>query len=117
MRTKQDDLYAQAEQNRLPSGMTSEKGTEKGANGRGQAHTRGEMTPPRAASRRYFPTSPFKPPLAPPPPDVFAVRDQVTHDKYGLGRVMSIEDGTSVVIDFRTRRVRILTPYAKLTKL
>src|ERR1700722_12256520 len=75
------------------------------------------MTPPRAASRRYFPTSPFKPPLAPPPPDVFAVRDQVTHDKYGLGRVMSIEDGTSVVIDFRTHRVRILTPYAKLTKL
>jgi hypothetical protein len=48
---------------------------------------------------------------------VFAVRDQVTHDKYGLGRVMSIEDGTSVIIDFRTRRVRILTPYAKLTKL
>jgi hypothetical protein len=117
MRTKQDDLYAQAEQNRLPSGMTSEKGTEKGAIGGGQAHTRGEMTPPRAASRRYFPTSPFKPPLAPPPPDVFAVRDQVTHDKYGLGRVMSIEDGTSVIIDFRTRRVRILTPYARLTKL
>jgi hypothetical protein len=81
------------------------------------AHTREEMTPPRAASRRYFPTSPFKPPLAPPPPDVFAVQDQVTHDKYGLGRVMSIEDGTSVVIDFRTHRVRILTPYAKLTKL
>ena len=83
----------------------------------GWAHTREEMTPPRAASRRYFPTSPFKPPLAPPPPEVFAIQDQVTHDKYGLGRVMSIEDGTSVVIDFRTHRVRIMTPYARLTKL
>jgi hypothetical protein len=83
----------------------------------GLAHTREEMTPPRAASRRYFPTSPFKPPPAPPPADVFAVQDQVTHDKYGLGRVMSIEDGTSVVIDFHTHRVRILTPYARLTKL
>ena len=72
------------------------------------------MTPPRAASRRYFPTSPFKPPPAPPPADVFAVQDQVTHDKYGLGCVMSIEDGTS---DFHTHRVRILTPYARLTKL
>jgi hypothetical protein len=87
------------------------------ASGGGLAHTRGEMTPPRAASRRYFPSSPFKPPLAPPPPEVFAIQDQVTHDKYGLGRVMSIEDGTSVVIDFRTHRVRIMTPYARLTKL
>ena len=74
------------------------------------------MTPPRAASRRYFPTSPFKPPLAPPPPDVFAVQDQVTHDKYGLGRVMSVEDDT-VVVDFRTQQVRITTPCVKLTKL
>ena len=75
------------------------------------------MTLPRAASRRYFATSPFKPPPAAPPADVFAVQDQVTHDKYGLGRVMSIEDGSSVVIDFTTHRVRILTPYARLTKL
>jgi hypothetical protein len=89
----------------------------RGTSGGERAHTRDEMTLPRAAARRYFPTSPFKPPLTPPPPDVFAVQDQVTHDKYGLGRVMSIEDGTSVVIDFRTHRVRILTPYAKLTKL
>ena len=75
------------------------------------------MKPARAATRRFLPTSPFKPPPAAPPAEQFAVQDQVTHDKYGLGRVMSIEDGTSVVIDFRTRRVRILTPYAKLTKL
>ena len=32
-----------------------------------------------------------------------------------VGRILGI--GTSVVIDFRTHRVRILTPYAKLTKL
>jgi hypothetical protein len=41
----------------------------------------------------------------------------VTHDKYGLGRVVSVEDDTAVVIDFRTRQVRITMPCAKLTKL
>jgi hypothetical protein len=41
----------------------------------------------------------------------------VTHDKYGLGRVVSVEDDTSLVIDFGTHQVRITTPCAKLTKL
>jgi hypothetical protein len=75
------------------------------------------MNPARAATRRYLPTSPFKPPPAAPPAEQFAVQDQVTHDTYGLGRVISVEDDTSLVIDFGTRRVRITTPCAKLTKL
>jgi hypothetical protein len=75
------------------------------------------MKPDRAATRRFLPTSPFKPPPAAPPAEQFAVQDQVTHDKYGLGRVISVEDGTALVIDFRTHRVRITTPCAKLTKL
>jgi hypothetical protein len=70
-----------------------------------------------AATRRFLPTSPFKPPPAAPPVEQFAVQDQVTHDKYGLGRVMSVEDDTALVIDFGTQQVRITTPCAKLTKL
>jgi hypothetical protein len=70
-----------------------------------------------AATRRSLPTSPFKPPPAAPPAEQFAVQDQVTHDKYGLGRVVSVEDDTALVIDFGTHRVRITTPCAKLAKL
>ena len=70
-----------------------------------------------AATRRFLPTSPFKPPPPAPPAEQFAVQDLVTHDKYGLGRVMSIEDDTILVIDFGTQKLRITTPCAKLTKL
>lgn len=75
------------------------------------------MKPARAATRHYLPTSPFKPPPDEPPPEVFAVQDQVVHDKYGLGRVLVVEDDTAVVIDFGDQRIRIATPCAKLTKL
>jgi hypothetical protein len=75
------------------------------------------MKPVPAATRRFLPTSPFKPPPPAPPAERFAVQDQVTHDKYGLGRVVSVEDDTALVIDFGTRQVRITTPCAKLTKL
>ncbi len=70
-----------------------------------------------AATRRFLPTSPFKPPPPAPPAEQFAVQDQVTHDKYGLGRVLSIEDDNTLVIDFGTQKVRITTPCAKLTRL
>ena len=75
------------------------------------------MKPAPAATRRFLPTSPIKPPPAAPPAERFAVQDQVTHDKYGLGRVVSVEDDTALVIDFRTHQVRITMPCAKLTKL
>jgi hypothetical protein len=75
------------------------------------------MKPARAATRRYLPTSPFKPPPDPPPPEQFAVQDQVNHDKYGLGRVMSLEDDTALIIDFGTHQVRITIPCSKLIKL
>ncbi|HJY97316.1 MAG TPA: hypothetical protein VJ371_20395 [Streptosporangiaceae bacterium] len=41
----------------------------------------------------------------------------MTHDKYGLGRVVSVEDDAALVIDFGARRVRITMPCANLTKL
>jgi len=75
------------------------------------------MKPARAASRRFLPTSPFGPPSAAPPAEQFAVRDQVTHDTYGLGRVIGVEADTALAVDFGSCRVRIVMPCAKLTKL
>jgi hypothetical protein len=75
------------------------------------------MNRPRATSRRFLSTSPFNTPAADPPAERFAVQDQVTHDKYGLGRVIAVEDDTAVIVDFGSRRIRITTPCAKLTKL
>jgi hypothetical protein len=69
------------------------------------------------ARRRHLPTSPFKPPPAAPPALEFALQDQVTHDKYGLGRVVEVEPGRAVLVDFGTQRVRLLSPYPKLFKL
>jgi len=75
------------------------------------------MKHPRAAGRPFLPTSPFGAPALTPPAEQFAVQDQVTHDKYGLGRVISVEEDTILIIDFGSRRVQITTPCAKLTKL
>ncbi len=46
----------------------------------------------------------------------FAVQDQVTHDRYGLGRVISADE-TGVLVNFGTQQERIAAPYTKLTKL
>ncbi|MER7484894.1 hypothetical protein ABTY20_02865 [Streptomyces sp. NPDC126497] len=69
-----------------------------------------------AAPKRHLPTSPFKAPV-PPPLKQFAVGDQVTHDMYGLGRVTGVEEGIAAVVDFGSAERRILSPYAKMTKL
>ncbi|GAA4006245.1 hypothetical protein GCM10022232_52460 [Streptomyces plumbiresistens] len=73
------------------------------------------MTKP-AASKRYLPTSPFKAPVAPPPKE-FAVGDRVTHDMYGLGRVIGVEDGIATLVDFGSAQQRIMSPYTKMRKL
>ena len=75
------------------------------------------MKPARASVRRHLPTSPFAAAPPAPPAEQFAEQDQVTHDKYGLGRVVSVEDDAALVIDFGARRVRITMPCANLTKL
>ena len=58
----------------------------------------------RAAARPRLPASPFGAPAVTPPAEQFAVQDQVTHDKYGLGRVISVEGDTALVIDFSAGR-------------
>ncbi|MFF5497422.1 hypothetical protein [Streptomyces aquilus] len=73
------------------------------------------MTKP-VARTRHLPTSPFKAPTAPAPKH-FAEGDQVTHDMYGLGRVIGMEDGIAALVDFGSTQMRILSPYAKMTKL
>jgi hypothetical protein len=75
------------------------------------------MKPARAASRRFLPGSPFNALPVDPPVEQFTVRDQVTHDKYGLGWIVQVEDDDAVVVDFGSRRVRILWPFTTLTKL
>ncbi len=68
-------------------------------------------------TRRPVPGSPFnKPPAAPEPVEEFAVQDLVTHDRYGLGRVIATE-ADEVLVDFGTVKYRISAPYVKLTRL
>ncbi|MEV3856670.1 hypothetical protein AB0J38_20365 [Streptomyces sp. NPDC050095] len=66
--------------------------------------------------KRHLPTSPFKAPVAAALKH-FEAGDQVTHDVYGLGRVVSVEDGTAALVDFGATQMRILSPYTKMTKL
>jgi hypothetical protein len=75
------------------------------------------MNSASARNRRYLPSSPFKPPPDDPPVEQFELDDLVTHDKYGLGRVILVEGDTAVVVDFAPRKVRILTPFARMVKL
>jgi hypothetical protein len=70
-----------------------------------------------AGRRRYLPSSPFKPPPEDPPVERFELDDLVTHDKYGLGRVILVEDDTAVVVDFAPMKVRIMAPFAKMIRL
>ncbi len=75
------------------------------------------MSSYHAVPRRHLATSPFNVPDPEPPAEPFFVNDKVTHDKYGLGTVTGVEEGTAVLIDFGSHVQRILTPSPKLTKL
>ena len=74
------------------------------------------MKAPRAAARRHLPAGPFAHPAPAPPAETYAVDDQVTHDRYGLGVVLGVEDH-AVLVDFRPDQRRIPLPCAKLSKL
>ena len=72
------------------------------------------MTTP-ARPRRHLASSPFKPD---PEPTIeeFAVDDLVSHDSYGMGRVVHV-DLSAVTVDFGDRTVRIPTPFYKMSRL
>ena len=75
------------------------------------------MTSAGAWKPRYLPSSPFKPPPEAPPVEPYELGDLVTHDKYGLGRVIGVEGDAAVVVDFTTGKARITTPFAQMTRL
>lgn len=75
------------------------------------------MTSFRAAARRPLPGSPFNLPKAAAAAECYAVDDQVTHDKYGLGTVIGVESGIAVLVDFGPHKLRITIPCSKLTRL
>ncbi len=65
--------------------------------------------------RPHLASSPF-PPFPDPVIEQYALGDRVTHDSYGLGRVVLVDAGW-VTVDFHTQKVRIATPFLKMTKL
>ncbi|REK92159.1 hypothetical protein DY245_00455 [Streptomyces inhibens] len=73
------------------------------------------MTKP-SAPRRHLSTSPFKAPIVPPAKQ-FGLGDRVSHDQYGLGRIVDVEDGIALLVDFGSRQVRIVSPYSRMNKL
>jgi hypothetical protein len=68
-------------------------------------------TPPR----RHLASSPFQPD---PEPTIeqYALNDLVSHDSYGMGRVIQVE-AAAVTVDFRSQTVRIRSPFHKMARL
>jgi hypothetical protein len=65
--------------------------------------------------RRHLASSPFQPD---PEPTIeqYALNDLVSHDSYGMGRVIQVE-AVAVTVDFRSQTVRIVSPFHKMAKL
>lgn len=68
------------------------------------------------AVRRHLPTSPFKAKVEAPRKH-FALGDRVTHDAYGLGRVIGVEGEAAVLVDFGSRQERITEPFTGMFNL
>lgn len=68
-----------------------------------------------AARRRHLASSPFKP-QAEPEIQQFALHDRVSHQAYGLGRVVNAES-EAVTVDFGDAKRRIVSPFHKLERL
>jgi hypothetical protein len=68
-----------------------------------------------AGPRRHLASSPFQPD---PEPTIeqYAINDLVSHDSYGLGRVIQVE-AAAVTVDFRSQTVRITSTFHKMTRL
>jgi hypothetical protein len=68
-----------------------------------------------AGPRRHLASSPF-PPEPEPQIEQYAIDDLVSHDSYGMGRVVQLE-AAAVTVDFRSQTVRITSPCHKMTRL
>jgi len=57
--------------------------------------------------RRVLPTSPFtRPKIVAPTTNGFAIGDRVTYDRFGMGRVVSV-DANFITVDFGEEDVRV----------
>ena len=67
------------------------------------------------ARPRHLASSPFR---VEPEPEVatFECGDLVNHDTHGVGRVISTE-AHAVTVDFRPQKVRIVSPFRRMTAL
>jgi hypothetical protein len=65
--------------------------------------------------RRHPASSPFRPDPVP-TIEQYELNDLVSHDSYGVGRVIQME-ADAVTVDFRSQVVRIKSPYPKMAKL
>lgn len=74
------------------------------------------MRPRSAATRRVLPGSPFNNPQPVQEIEQYVVSDRVTHDEYGLGRVVQVE-AEAVTVDFGSRVIRIESPFRRMTRL
>ena len=75
------------------------------------------MSPRPAAPRRHLPTSPFNNKVGAEAVQ-YEVDDWVSHDRYGLGRVLSVDGTQTVVVDFRGGTVLTVgLPSSKLSKI
>jgi hypothetical protein len=75
------------------------------------------MMKPSSPRRRHLPNSPFQVPRAVAPIETFHPEDRVTHDQYGLGRVIDVEGDIAVLVQCGNHRVRVTSPFSKLYKL
>lgn len=73
------------------------------------------MSYPPAGKRRHLTSSPFASQVER-EIETYAVGERVTHDSFGLGRVVATYEGIATV-DFGTQTVRVFSPYAKMQKL
>ena len=73
------------------------------------------MTKPTGSARRHLKSSPF-PPEVEPIIETYAVGDLVSHDSYGVGRVVSTDAG-AVTVDFGTQTLRIPSPFKRMELL
>ena len=64
---------------------------------------------------RHLASSPFQPKVEP-PIENFELGDLVSHDSYGMGRVVSVETA-AVSVDFGTQTVRVPSPFRKMSVL
>ena len=73
------------------------------------------MTTRSGAQRSHLASSPFKPKTEP-VIEHFELHDRVSHQSYGLGRVVG-EESAAVTVDFGNCTLRIVSPFHKLERL